>query len=239
MQQLESDKSRIDRSGTLVTAAVSVCLAVLWFWFTVLPSALSDSASGYPAVVGWDLYTFFFPKYVYGNQELMAGRLPLWNPYEFGGIPFFASAQPAVSYPIKIAVFSIANEAAAMQGYLLVHFLLMPIFFAIFCKEQSFGWFGIFAGATYWTFNLELLPTIYHPDRISNLVWLPLIFLFGDRLAKRPTISAFALLALVFAVQITAGNPEFPMQAGVLLRVDMRSSLCTVQLPSCWINGQV
>jgi len=45
---------------------------------------------------GFDFYGYFLPKYVYGTEEVLAGRLPIWNRYEYSGIPFLATAQPAV-----------------------------------------------------------------------------------------------------------------------------------------------
>ena len=46
-----------------------------------------------------DARTQFYGWRAYGFGEIRAGRFPLWNPYEFLGMPFIASFQSALFYP--------------------------------------------------------------------------------------------------------------------------------------------
>src|SRR4051794_19653348 len=36
------------------------------------------------------------------RQSLAQGQIPLWNPYQFSGIPFFAAGQQSMLYPFSI-----------------------------------------------------------------------------------------------------------------------------------------
>jgi len=200
-------------------AVAALFAGVLWFWLLLLPAASAEHAVHFQIVPGWDLYSFFFPKYTFGSQELAAGRLPLWNRFEFAGLPFLGSAQPATLYPPRALAFAIFEPARAMQLLLLVHLLALPILFAVFVRALGVGWLGCLAGGAYWSFNLAVLSSLAHPDRLSNLVWFPLIFLFGDRLLRGPTVPSFVALAAVYGVQLSAGNPEYPFQCAVLLGV--------------------
>ena len=78
---------------------------------------------------------------------------------------------------------------------------------------------GALAGCIVWLFNTRLLLSNYHPNRIANLVWLPLMFAVGDRVAAGGSPVAMAALALLVAVQVTAGYPEFTVNCGLLLAV--------------------
>ena len=44
----------------------------------------------------------FLPWYALGTEALRAGRLPLWNPLGFGGMPLLANYQSAVLYPPRL-----------------------------------------------------------------------------------------------------------------------------------------
>jgi len=47
-----------------------------------------------------DILLYFYPYRDYAAAALRAGRLPLWNPYIFNGVPFLANPQAAVLYPL-------------------------------------------------------------------------------------------------------------------------------------------
>src|SRR5215475_3593848 len=44
-------------------------------------------------VIGMDTATGFYPWYSYLGEQLRAGHLPLWNPYQFAGTPFAADPE--------------------------------------------------------------------------------------------------------------------------------------------------
>jgi hypothetical protein len=46
-----------------------------------------------------DILLYFYPYREYASAALREGRLPLWNPYIFLGVPFLANPQAAVLYP--------------------------------------------------------------------------------------------------------------------------------------------
>ncbi|MEK9164655.1 MAG: hypothetical protein AAB342_04785, partial [Chloroflexota bacterium] len=48
-----------------------------------------------------DTLLYFYPYWAYRAQSLLAGRLPLWNPYLFMGAPFLANSQAGVFYPLN------------------------------------------------------------------------------------------------------------------------------------------
>ncbi|MGB3059135.1 MAG: hypothetical protein WBE17_05295, partial [Anaerolineae bacterium] len=47
-----------------------------------------------------DVYTYFTPYRDFAAAALREGKLPLWNPYLFLGVPFLANSQAAVFYPL-------------------------------------------------------------------------------------------------------------------------------------------
>lgn len=80
----------------LLAAAIVVLLALVALqWAVFEPRADAATKDGY-GLHTFDFHAYFLPRYLYGNQELLAGRLPVWNRLEFAGQPFLATIQPAV-----------------------------------------------------------------------------------------------------------------------------------------------
>ncbi|HID63150.1 MAG TPA: hypothetical protein EYP49_10480, partial [Anaerolineae bacterium] len=68
-----------DRWPDLGMAVALLALAVVFFWKIALTNLI---------LAGVDVFTYFTPFKAYAAEVLRAGRLPLWNPYLFMGVPF-------------------------------------------------------------------------------------------------------------------------------------------------------
>src|SRR5438045_8773375 len=51
------------------------------------------------ALVDYDAFVYFYPQRIYLAQSLLAGRIPLWDPNLFLGVPFLTNPQTAVLSP--------------------------------------------------------------------------------------------------------------------------------------------
>src|SRR5579864_3514479 len=61
---------------------------------------------------GLDVLDYFYPYRVYARDAIQGGRLPLWNPDIFGGVPFLANIQAALFYPLSV-LFYVFSEPTA------------------------------------------------------------------------------------------------------------------------------
>jgi len=77
----------------LAMAVALLALAAIFFWKIALTNLI---------LAGVDVFTYFTPFKAYAAEVLRAGRLPLWNPYLFMGVPFLANIQTAVLYPLNL-----------------------------------------------------------------------------------------------------------------------------------------
>lgn len=216
-----------DRSLTLATTLMVGCLVAYFAIF--LPPALKDSGPPGEAI-SFDLHSCFLPRFLYGSHELIRGRLPLWNPYEYGGVPFLATAQPAVFYPPKALLFAVFGENTAYWAFMGLHYLALAGGFLLFAREQRIEGAAAFVGASAWTFSLPILLSNYHPTRIANLAFVPLVFLFVERIgggAGRKRDAAW--LVLLLALQLTAGYPEVTLDLGLLVALHATVRFATKQ----------
>jgi len=164
-----------------------------------------------------DLGSYFIPKYQYAADRIAAGELPLWNPYEFGGIPFLATIQPGVFYPpIRLAYAVLSGEQAHLLLFAM-HVLIAALGALLFARELGLSlWPAIFAAA--WVTQPIWLVRIYdHPILLAAASWIPLLLLLSRRVIHAPTARDAALLGLVAALQAVSGYPPLVLATAYLL----------------------
>jgi len=199
----------------MLLAAVSTAV---WLWGVVAWWEGERTFSG-------DLSSYFYPKWTYGTSQLLRGRLPLWNPLESCGMPFLATAQVAVLYPVKNAVFALFVPATALQVNTVVHYVLAGAFEYAYVRWIGVGWAGALVAALAWAFSPPVFQHIYHPNQIACLAWVPLVLLAYERALLRRTIGSMAAFGLVLAVQMSAGYPLY--------------SVCLSLVLALWTLGQL
>jgi hypothetical protein len=195
--------------------ALAWAAVVLVFWFGLF---VPNQQANLRRPIDIDLVGYFHPKFWYGNAELLAGRLPLWNPYEYCGIPFLATAQPAALYPPKILAYALA-PGAGLHVFMVLHYLLAGPFAFAALRGLGLGWPAAALGTVAWVFTATNLDSNYHPNRISCVVWIPLAFLGFARLLERPGARSAAGLAVVVALAVLAGYPEYAFDTVLALIV--------------------
>jgi hypothetical protein len=77
--------------------------------------------------VGMDTATAFYPWYTFLGERLRAGVLPVWNPYQFSGMPFAADPESGWTYLPAMALFSALPLPAAATGYLVTHIVIAAL----------------------------------------------------------------------------------------------------------------
>jgi hypothetical protein len=202
------------RSLALTLGLLAICLVAYFFVF--VPPSLVD-LDRLSLSTNYDYQSFFLPKFMYGSDELRHFRFPLWNPYEYGGVPFFATAQPAVLYPPKALLFAFLRPDRAYWAFMALHFVGLAIGFVLFAREQGISGLPLFVGASTWVFATPILISNYHPTRIAVMVPVPFVFLLVERMARTVSVGLFLALSLLVALQFTAGYPEGSMDLGLLV----------------------
>src|SRR5581483_11467826 len=87
----------------------------------------------------------------------------------------------------------------------------------LFCRAAGVGWQGATLATIAWTLSPALTRSLYQPNRIACLAWLPAIFWAGDRMRRLGTPASAAVLALTLGAQAVAGYPEFAVDTALLL----------------------
>jgi hypothetical protein len=85
-------------------------------------------------LVDYDALVYFYPLRAYAAAAVQEGRLPLWNPLTFLGVPFIANPQTAFFYPPTALFFWLAVPQAYGIS-LFSHVLLAGLGFYLLCRS--------------------------------------------------------------------------------------------------------
>ena len=114
-------------------------LWLLFFWRLFTPVA-SDQAS----LKRGDFSGQFVAFGAYQYERLTRGQIPLWNPYNNGGLPFIADAQAAVFYPPRWLTIGLSSLAGgwsynSLQLEMTFHVLLYSLLMYVFLRRLTLG----------------------------------------------------------------------------------------------------
>jgi hypothetical protein len=94
------------RPTTALAALLLVLLAAGAFWPIV---------TGRRTVYYGDLALYFIPQLSFQRDQLLAGRVPLWNPYLLCGTPFVGNPQAWPLYPSSALLYGLEAPVAARR----------------------------------------------------------------------------------------------------------------------------
>ena len=184
---------------------------VAWLPFVLLGLVLL--AWLWPLLLGetlfWGLPALqFYPWRAFAFDELRAGRLPLWNPYNGGGAPLLANYQVAVLYPPNW-LHMILPHVTAMNVLAVGHLVWAAVGMWRFAAAWKLPDWG--RGVSMLAFALSgyLVGRLGSFPMTAAASWLPWLFLAAHRLVvaehrARPTV----IWALVVAMVLLAGHAQ-------------------------------
>ena len=203
---VERNRRRLEEA---LIIAFLFALPLLFFWRQITPAPL-DRAS----FRAGDFTGQYFPLHVFAARELLAGRLPLWNPYLYGGQPALADIQSGVFYPLNLLtvlvlwLFGGDYTLFVQELQVIFHFSLAGLFTYLFMRRKGGRLGGLISALTFTYGGYLTSFPVQQMTMLEVAVWLPLILLFLDKAlspASRPWI-IWAGAAL--GVALLAGHPQ-------------------------------
>lgn len=201
--------------------AVALCILFPGYFFrgeTIAPTkALRDvqpwlgAAGGVPAGIPMrlmsDVITFFIPQYSLVQRALAQNEWPLWNPYQFGGMPLMANCQSSVFLPPRVLLAWFPLETA-VSLFILIKLWLCGMAAWLTARQIRLGVAASFLYSIMWLAAPYCLLWSYW-SLTDVAIAFPVTFL-GAELAlqgnKRFAGSSF--FGMGVAWMLLAGHPE-------------------------------
>ncbi len=181
-------------------------------------------------VIPWDFQYYHYNLAQYLAASLHAGRFPLWDPYTYCGMPFFAMSQaqvfyvPAVLTALLASMLGLDHLLWLQTLYLTAHVLVAGGATYWLLRTLGTSRLAALTGGTAFQLGCYFASQTQHLGAITGAAAVPLSALAVVKLAERPGRRWMAVLAGSLAVSILTG---FPSTAAVVI---LCSSLLVVGL---------
>ncbi len=173
-------------------------LVLTFFWKLALTNR---------ALAGVDIFTFFYPYRDYASRALLSGRLPLWNPDIFLGVPFLADSQTALFYPPHWPLLGLSAPRAIAWSIVIHIFVAASGTYVFARKVGKLGPAAAMATATVFALSGFLGAQAEHVNQLNTAAWLPWLLIAADRAfaGRRLAVPAGGLLV---GVMLLAGHAQ-------------------------------
>lgn len=168
---------------------------------------------------GGDLASFLYPAYNFAASNIHQGVIPLWNPYQFGGMPFAADMQTGMFYPINFLTFWLVRPFSylAMEGLAILHYFLAALFMYIYVRGLGIGRVGAFGAGAAFAFTGFTVAHLGHLNMLEAVVWLPLILFFFHKAVTTARITWALAAGAAFGISILPGHIQMMLYLGFFL----------------------
>ena len=179
-----------------------------------------------------DLYDSHYPMTWFGFRALREGRLPLWNPWQFVGEPFFAAYYAGLFYPLN-AIYLLTSVPLGMELSGVLHMALAAGGLAALARRLRIDWPGALVAAFTFAWSGWFVFSTNQPRILAAIAWLPWTLWLLDRVLAGER-RAGLVFTLGIAAQLLIGDAEHVlhgMLAGALLVV---LRLCGLAARGAW-----
>ena len=139
--------------------------------------------------------------------SLTSGIVPLWNPYQFMGLPFMASMKPLVFYPAN--VFFVFGELRAWNTLLWLQLFLSLWFTYLLVRSLRFGAVFSLLAAIAFAFSSLMMSVLEFGSEGHVLLWLPIFLYLAKQYIATVKPGWVVGMAFTIAFAIFAGHLQY------------------------------
>lgn len=201
------------RRELIVTGAVAgfvTLIAAIAFYGTDIATGASLFFTH--DISGSDLWHLNYPMKHFLQQELEAGRFPLWCDAIGTGFPLHAEGQIAALYPPNILLYRLLPLPLAFNWSILLHVALAGGFAAMFARQLGALRSASIVAAIVFALSGFFVTHVKHLNMTASAVWIPLLLVLLERYAARRSSATLIAIALTVAMTVLGGHPQIAYQ---------------------------
>lgn len=157
-----------------------------------------------------DNYSLMIPGKIFIAQNILEGRLPLWNPYLFSGVPLIHDVNQSVLYFTSL-IFVLFPPAIATNLSVIIHVILVSLgtylLIIYLYKDKR----AALLGAALMAFSTQVSGSINNLSTLQSVTWFPWIALLGIQVHRG--YKQIFLYGLLVLAQFMAGYPQHVIYA--------------------------
>ena len=193
-------------SGAVAFALIACGAVAFWYFRIIRPAYAAPFAVNLGNV---DFFTQILPMSFRGAAWIRDGVFPLWNPYQFAGHPFLATALYGVCYPPNV-LYLFVPTAVAIEAVVVLHLVLSGWWTYRFAEVVGLPPIARFAGAiVYVCGGFMASQSGWFTPAVASSTWLPLALVAVEGILRRRDTRSAALLATALALALLGGWTQF------------------------------
>jgi len=165
-----------------------------------------------------DLAAFFIPPRYLWVSLAKSFQLPLWNPFNYSGIPLLATLQPGVFYPPHVLYFILPFNLA-WNWTIILHFFLAGLTTYSLLRYLRASSVGAILGAITFMLSGYLVSVHNLLTHLLAVAWFPLILVWFLRSFEKGKKKFIVFTSILLTVQFFAGAPEISFITIIVLCV--------------------
>lgn len=192
-------RQRVETAASLLLLLVQ---PVIFYW-----RVLIDPRRYIP----FDIAGFHYPLIAFTARCLRDGIAPLWNPWQYCGVPVHADPQAQVFYPLTWIAILAGNASGGRKLFYWVewqdplHMMLAGLFAFLLLRRLGLRPPAALMGATVYQLGGFFASQAQHLGAISCGAWLPVAVLAVFELRERMRWPWIGVLAIALAMSFLAG----------------------------------
>jgi len=195
----------MSRGRAALAAVIGLAAVALGFW-------IHRMELGQPGVsrdlLNADVFRYFHPTATFLHEQLRAGRLPWWNPYQMAGQPFIALQAGAPLYPPGLLVYALFEPARALAAHAVLHVFLAGLATWLLAGRIGLGAWARLAAAVTYMLSGPVLVGLYMIPYVACAAWLPAVLWTLTGLLQQARLRWAVGLALALAASFLAGHAQ-------------------------------
>jgi hypothetical protein len=165
-----------------------------------------------------DLAAFFIPPRYLWVSLVKSFQVPLWNPFNYSGIPLLATLQPGVFYPPHLLYFLLPFNIA-WNWIIILHFFLATVTTYSLLRHLRASSGGATLGAITFMLSGYLISVHNLLTHLLAVAWFPLIIVCFLRYFEKGSMKFLVFTSIFLTVQFFAGAPEISIMTIMVLCV--------------------
>ncbi len=159
-----------------------------------------------------DTFFYIYPYWEHRARALLAGQLPLWNPYLFMGAPFLANPQAGVLYPLNWPLAPFVAPTAVKIAIIAHTLIAAAGAFKLARRALNLTSIAATLAALLFALGGHLTGKVEQVNQLQALAWMPWLLLAAHRQVTgssvRERTRAGLVLAGLLALQLLAGHTQ-------------------------------
>jgi hypothetical protein len=164
----------------------------------------------------WEDFLYqWYPFRQFAASSMAQGEIPLWNPYNFNGMPFLADIQTQVFYlPLTALAFLVRNgrlDVLWLEAVNILHYLIAGAGMFYLAKSFKLRQIPALCAAVAYTFSGFMITHAIHQIIITLVCWYPWVLLVLRRSLDEQSWRWVFVGGLLLGHTFFAGFPQLSL----------------------------